>query len=256
MYNVDLVVFDLAGTLLDFGCMAPAAAFVDTFSERGVSLTFAQARGPMGRSKRDHLVDLFDLTDVSKQWFGLYDRDVAETDINEMYERLTELQLDAVSRHLDIIPGAVECVERLREAGCRIGATTGYFRSAAERCLAALHENGIEVDAWICADDVVKGRPAPDMMLAVMKALDVTNGERVVKVGDTLVDVGEGRAVGAHTVAVTDTGNEMGLPFIDYQALSRNERLVRRTDVLERFEQAGADAIVESVADVPAFVLR
>jgi phosphonoacetaldehyde hydrolase len=250
MSDIELVVFDLAGTVMDFGCMAPAVAFVDAFAERGVSITMAQARGPMGRSKRDHLEELFALRSVAEQWLERFDRGAASEDIDELYARLRELQLDAIGRHLDVIPGAVECIAELRSQGCRIGATTGYFLAAAEACLVALHEQGITFDTWICADDVANGRPAPDMMIAAMNAVGVTDGRRVVKIGDTIVDVGEGRAAGALTVAVTDTGNEMALSFDDYHEMSDNERHVRRTDVCERFEQAGADIIVPSVADV------
>ncbi len=256
MSEIDLVVFDLAGTVIDFGCMAPAAAFVDAFAERGVTLTMDQARGPMGRSKRDHLLDLFTLSDVSRQWMARFDRVPSANDADDVYARLRDLQLEAIGRHLDVIPGAVGCIEEFRAEGYRISATTGYFRTAAEVCLSSLREHNITFDSWVCADDVANGRPAPDMMQAAMQAAGVRDGTRVVKVGDTFVDVGEGRSVGAQTVAVTDTGNEMGLSYSDYCELDDNQRLVRQVAIRERFEQVGADLIITSVVDLFPAIMR
>jgi phosphonoacetaldehyde hydrolase len=255
MSEIELAVFDLAGTVLDFGCIAPAIAFVEAFEERGLTITVAQARGPMGRSKRDHLDDLFGLQDVETQWKQIFDIEATSSDRDQMYARVLELQLEAVGRHLDIIPGAGECIDDLRSRGIRVAATTGYFLAAAEACLGALRDHGIIFDTWICADDVENGRPAPDMMIAVMKAVGVSDGQRVIKVGDTMVDVGEGHSVGALTVAVTDTGNELGLPYIDYVCLTENDLLVHRADISERFEQAGAHIIVPSVADLVSAIM-
>jgi phosphonoacetaldehyde hydrolase len=49
------VVFDWAGTTVDFRSRAPVLAFVRTFQQFGIDLSEAEARGPMGLAKRDHL---------------------------------------------------------------------------------------------------------------------------------------------------------------------------------------------------------
>ena len=53
--SIRLVVADLAGTTIDFGSSAPAGVFVDLFARHGVAITGAEARGPMGTAKRDHI---------------------------------------------------------------------------------------------------------------------------------------------------------------------------------------------------------
>ena len=63
--KLSAVVFDWAGTLVDFGSCAPMGAFVRLFAEFGVSVSIAQARGPMGLAKRDHIATLCRLPEVA-----------------------------------------------------------------------------------------------------------------------------------------------------------------------------------------------
>ncbi|GAF89062.1 unnamed protein product, partial [marine sediment metagenome] len=49
------VVFDWAGTMIDFGCRAPVVALREVFAEAGVEISKAEARMDMGKAKRDHV---------------------------------------------------------------------------------------------------------------------------------------------------------------------------------------------------------
>ncbi|MEI8145200.1 MAG: phosphonoacetaldehyde hydrolase, partial [Alphaproteobacteria bacterium] len=55
MMRVKAVVFDWAGTVIDFGSRAPMGVFVEAFAQFGVEISIAEARGPMGKAKRDHI---------------------------------------------------------------------------------------------------------------------------------------------------------------------------------------------------------
>ncbi|HUO12423.1 MAG TPA: phosphonoacetaldehyde hydrolase, partial [Caulobacteraceae bacterium] len=54
-FPVRAVVFDWAGTMVDFGCVAPVGALQSVFAEAGVPITEREARRDMGRAKLDHL---------------------------------------------------------------------------------------------------------------------------------------------------------------------------------------------------------
>ncbi|MGH9173422.1 MAG: phosphonoacetaldehyde hydrolase, partial [Vicinamibacterales bacterium] len=54
-------IFDWAGTIVDFGSLAPAAVFIEVFKRQGVDLTVEEARGPMGLHKRTHIAVLTEL---------------------------------------------------------------------------------------------------------------------------------------------------------------------------------------------------
>ena len=55
MKHVKAVIFDWAGTVVDYGSLAPMGAFVETFAEFGVAISIDEARGPMGKIGRAHV---------------------------------------------------------------------------------------------------------------------------------------------------------------------------------------------------------
>src|SRR5690606_16252569 len=65
---VTTVIFDWAGTVLDFGCIAPVAAFREAFAADGVAITEAEARAPMGAAKREHLEMILTQPAVAQRW--------------------------------------------------------------------------------------------------------------------------------------------------------------------------------------------
>ena len=54
-FPVKAVIFDWAGTMVDFGCRAPVAAMAAVFASRGVEVDEALIRADMGRAKGDHI---------------------------------------------------------------------------------------------------------------------------------------------------------------------------------------------------------
>ena len=252
--EIKLVVFDWAGTTIDFGCQAPAGAFVACFARRGVDVTLGEAREPMGLHKKDHIRAMLETESVAAKWRTALARNWDETDIEELYRDVTALQLEAVVRYGQLIPGVRECVAELRARGIKIAGTTGYFQSAATAVLEQARTQGFTPDFSICADEVPAGRPAPWMIFRCMEALNSYPPSTVVKVGDTAVDIVDGLNAGCWSVGVIDSSNEMGLTAEEFQALAENERMMRRESVYRRFASRGAHASVDNLAELPALI--
>ena len=64
----DAVIFDWAGTTVDYGCFAPVQAFADAFGEYGIRPTMDEIRGPMGMLKRDHVRTMLEMERISREW--------------------------------------------------------------------------------------------------------------------------------------------------------------------------------------------
>ena len=47
-FPIKAVIFDWAGTMVDFGCMAPVEALIEAFAAHGVAITAADARRDLG----------------------------------------------------------------------------------------------------------------------------------------------------------------------------------------------------------------
>lgn len=244
------VVLDWAGTVVDFGCLAPAGAFIEAFRRHGVDITLDQARGPMGTPKRDHIKAVAAMAPVAAAWAARHGAAVTEADIDAIYATFMPLQVAVVENYAGLIPGALEAVAALRARGLKIGSTTGYPRPVMEVVLAAAARQGYVPDACVCAGETPSGRPGPAMALKCLIDLDVHPVEACVKIGDTVVDVEEGLNAGMWTIALADCGNEVGLPFEQWSALSPAAQAKRRAPAADKLARAGAHYVVGALSEV------
>jgi phosphonoacetaldehyde hydrolase len=254
MNTIRLVVFDWAGTTVDYGCFAPVAAFMKTFAHHGVEITEDEARGPMGLHKKDHIRALLEMPAVSSRWRVAHGKPADEHDVERLYRHFIPLQLEVIGQHSRLVPGLLDCAQQLRARGLAIGATTGYFREAAERVYSEAQAQGYRPDCCVCAEEVPQGRPAPWMIFQIMQAQNVYPPSAVVKVGDTVPDIEEGRNAGAWSVGVTRTSNEVGCREEQFAALSPLARQSKLAAARSKLESAGAHAVIESLSDLPALV--
>ncbi|MEN6577027.1 MAG: phosphonoacetaldehyde hydrolase [Phycisphaerales bacterium] len=249
--TIKAVISDLAGTTVDFGSCAPAGAFVELFARHNIRVTTAEARGPMGIHKRDHIRTMLDMPSISEQWASVYGRAWTERDLDDLYEEFIPMTLEALPKYSSVIPGVVETVEKLHAEGLKIGASTGYNNEMLRIVLEQAAQGGFVPDAAICAADVPKGRPAPWMIFRLMETLDVYPPTSVIKIGDTIADIEDGLNAGVWTVGVTRTGNLVGLTEAELNALPPAEQKRRIAEARKQFRAAGAHYVVDSFADLP-----
>jgi phosphonoacetaldehyde hydrolase len=249
-----LVIFDWAGTTIDHGCFAPLAAFVETFARHGVHVTAAQARGPMGLHKKDHLRAMFQVPEVARCWREANGRDWDEQDLEKLYLDFMPLQLAVIDQHSRLVSGLEPCISGLRRQGNKIGATTGYFRAAAERVYGAARDQGFVPDCCVCAEDVAEGRPAPWMVYRVMETMGIYPPSAVVKVGDTVPDIGEGLNAGAWSIGVTAASSAVGCTEEELAALPADQRCTLLAASRSSLLQAGAHAVIDTLAELPALL--
>ncbi|QDV64405.1 phosphonoacetaldehyde hydrolase [Crateriforma conspicua] len=254
---IKLVVFDWAGTTVDFGCFSPVQPFRLALAAEGIDVSIDEARLPMGLSKLDHLHAIFEMSNVRRQWREKFQREWTEDDVRRVYEDgFVPQQLQCAKDHSDLVPGLLQCIQRLRKRNIKIASTTGYFRDAAEIVFARAAEQGYEPDFCICGTDVPAGRPAPWMIFRAMEALNVCPPAAVLKIGDTVPDVLAGINAGAWSVGVTDTSSSMGLSQAEFEALSDAEKENRRDACAATLTDAGAHAVIPSIASLPELIER
>lgn len=251
----DLVIFDWAGTMVDFGCAAPVRALIEAFRDEGVPIDDASARRDMGKAKLDHVRSLLLFPPVADAWKAKFGRVADAEDIDRIMVRLGPLMREQAARASTLIPGARETVERLRAEGLRIASSTGYTRDMMEPVLKRAAEQGYAPEHVVCSGETPAGRPSPLMIYKACAELGIWPLSRVVKVDDAEAGIAEGRAAGAFTVGVA-SGNALGLSFEEFEELSSQERLSRIAGARRTLLDSGADLVVDSVADlVPALEL-
>lgn len=182
MREIDLVIFDMAGTTIeDHGEVLTAFRSALEKNHIPVSADFLQKW--RGASKKEVLRIC-----IEEQ----YGKDSPDNPrrIAQAYDDFRFLLEDLYVRNgVRPIPGAAETFSRLREQSIRIALTSGFYRKVADLILRQVGWNAGTIDASVCSDEVPQGRPAPYLIFRAMEATRTTDVRRVVNVGDTTLDL-------------------------------------------------------------------
>ncbi|MFJ3054758.1 phosphonoacetaldehyde hydrolase [Herbaspirillum sp. NPDC087042] len=249
------VIFDWAGTLVDFGSLAPTQIFVDAFDSFGIEISLQQARGPMGLSKWQHIRVLLDTPEIAAQWQRHAGRAASDADVDAIYARFMPMQIAKVGQYSQAIEGAVEVLAWLREQGLKIGSCSGYPRQVLDVLLPMAAQAGIAPDHVVAGDELAAGgRPGPYMALANMLALKIDDVAGCIKVDDTVPGIEEGIRAGMWSVGVSLSGNEVGHTRAALDCLPTAEVAQLKAQAEARLRGAGAHYVIDSVADLPQVV--
>jgi phosphonatase-like hydrolase len=196
---IELVVFDISGTTVkDKGEITQA--FAQTFSEKNYIVPSEKIAAVMGYKKTDAIRTLL-------QEFAPDKSVITEDYIDHMHEFFIDSMISYYknSGELEAMPYAEETFSFLRNNNIKIGLDTGFFSNITNVIIEHLGwlKNGL-VDFVISSDEVAAGRPQPFMIQELMQRANVTDPKKVIKIGDTEVDIKEGRNTQCLlTIAVT-----------------------------------------------------
>lgn len=250
--KLEAVIFDWAGTIVDFGSFAPTQIFVDAFAQAfRFELSLEEARRPMGLGKWQHIEALGRDPQVGPRWEAQFGRKMSQDDIRHIYDTFIPLQIERVGEHSALIPGALALTQELRRQGLKIGSTTGYPRQVMERLMVLASERGYAPDCTVCADDLEAGaRPGPWMALACVQNLHIGAVAHCVKVDDTVPGISEGLNAGMWTVGLALSGSPAGMTLDEYEQADEAARHAVRERVTASFKAAGAHFVIDTVADL------
>ena len=95
---------------------------------------------------------------------------------------------------LEPLPYVLETFQFLKNNNVKIGLDTGFFSDITNVVVDKLGwlKDGV-IDFVISSNEAKEGRPQPYMIQELMKRANVTDPKKVIKIGDTEVDVREGR---------------------------------------------------------------
>lgn len=249
------LLLDWAGTTVDYGSRAPAKVFVEVFHRSGVPVMEIEARGPMGMAKRAHIAAVLNLPRVARAWEEKKGRPPTDADVQRLYEDFLPLQLSVLSEYSSVIPGVPEAIAWCRSKGLKIGSTTGYTQELMQAVSPVAARGGYIPDVLICSDQVVAGRPAPWLNFRAAEEIGIFPMNHLLVVDDTPLGILAGKAAGCLTVAVSSTGNALGISQEEAKALPAGE-LAERLRLIEfGFRDAGADFVIPSLAELPNLLL-
>jgi phosphonatase-like hydrolase len=197
--NIELAVFDMAGTTVRdddavHRCLAAA------LEAAGTRATRDEINEVMGIAKPVAIASLLARNgSASPAPLALVDQIHA----NFLKRMITFYESDA---NVEPMPGTMECFGRLKSAGIKVALDTGFSHDIVAVILRRLGWTlpGL-LAAAVASDEVSRGRPHPDLLLEAMRRAGVRDVQKVIKVGDTPSDLGEGTSAGcAMVIGVTN----------------------------------------------------
>ena len=251
MSRIEAVIFDWAGTTVDYGCFAPVQAFKDAFNAYGIDPTFDQIREPMGMLKIDHIKRMLEMPTINEVFKTKYNRNYDKKDIDKIYELFEASLMAGITKHTGIKPYVIEIVNKLKEMKIKIGSTTGYTDMMMEPVLKSAKEQGYCPDCWYSPDATNHlGRPYTYMIFKNIQTLNVTSVKNVIKVGDTVSDIEEGLNAGVITIGVIEGSSTLGLNEEEFNNLDK----IKKTELVEKVKQiyldAGADYVINNLSEL------
>jgi len=209
--KIKLVVFDIAGTTVkDHGEIT--LAFQSAMHEHGYDVPAEKISPLMGYKKPEAI----------KMMLEEYEDDVSMITaqyINTIHDRFLKLMVEyyETTEIIEPLPNAVKVFTWLKDEGIKIGLDTGFSNEITDVIIGRLGwlKDGL-VDYVVSSNEVPAGRPAPYMIQKMMRMAGIEDAKAVIKLGDTEVDVNEGKNAGClYAIAVT-TGaftREQLLPY-------------------------------------------
>ncbi len=203
MQNIELVIFDMAGTVVneDNIVYKTLQNAINKNAAYNVSLDFVLEHGA-GKEKHQAIKDILKIE-------GVLDAKEAR----DIFTNFKVMLKDAYSAlTVSSYPGVEAVIESLKKNNIIVVLNTGYDKHTAQLLLNKMNWTiGEHYDALITADDVTLGRPHPDMILKAMAIFDIEDSTKVLKAGDSIIDIEEGKnascgitvgvTTGAHTRA-------------------------------------------------------
>ncbi|OCA69294.1 HAD family hydrolase [Chryseobacterium artocarpi] len=193
MKNIELLVLDMAGTTVDEDNVVYKTV-TEAVNEHGYQVGLEQVLITCAGMEK-----LEAITSLLKEIGG------NEEDALPIFEKFSVKLKDAY-QNLEVKPinGTEDFLLKMKAQDKKVVLNTGYTSEIAQQLLDKLQwKENIHFDALITADDVSESRPSPEMILLAMKKFNINNPELVLKAGDSVIDIEEGKNAGCGlTIAV------------------------------------------------------
>ncbi|MCE5243149.1 MAG: phosphonatase-like hydrolase [Desulfobacteraceae bacterium] len=185
MSDMELVVFDMAGTTFEDSGQVPGA-FTAVLHAHGIDVTADELTAVRGASKREAICRF-----VERRFPG------SEVEVGTLAGQIFDdfrahLAESYAQGGVRVLPGVERTFEWLHARGVKVALTTGFDRFITETVLGIAGWKPPLFDAVVCGDDVSRGRPAPYLIFHAMEATGTVSVRRVACVGDTALDLEAG----------------------------------------------------------------
>lgn len=197
MLKIEFILFDAIGTLIAENSEKSVVidSFIIAFKHFGIEVTYEQVNYYRGFSKKDVVRQLLKINQ---------NKEVSDDEIYTFFISLLQTQ-SACFVEFD---GSTDVLTTLKKKGIKIGIGSGLPKEILMNLCKNLGWEQL-FDYYGSSEEIGKSRPDPVMIFDAMKKLNIRNVRHVLKVGDTVADIREGKNAGAVTVLVLTGTQEL-----------------------------------------------
>ncbi len=215
---IKMVVFDMAGTTVDEDNIVYKTLH-KAITLSGIDISYRNVlKDGAGKEKMQALREI------------LENAVVVDYNLNDIYQRFLQI-LDKAYDVLEFRPQPYteELFKYLKNKNIKVVLNTGYNQKTAEKIISKLGwKVGEQIDALVTASNVKNARPAPDMILLAKDMFGIENSADIAKVGDSTIDIEEGKNAGC----------------------SMNIAVLTGAHNREQLESASPDLIIENLSEL------
>lgn len=196
-----MVVFDLAGTTVKDN-KDVHRVLKNALANFDVHMTIDDANEVMGIPKPIAIEKL-----IQKKYHG--NKSIISEWIHEIHELFVKEMIYFYRTDLSVMEkdGVSETFKKLQAYDIKVVVNTGFDRLITNALLGRMAwEKNHLINASVTSDEVLRGRPYPDMIFKAMELTGIRDISKVAKVGDTVSDLQEGNSAGCSIVVGVTTG--------------------------------------------------
>jgi len=180
--NVRMFVFDMAGTTVNEKGLV-YKTLQDTFKNFGIKIPEEEFGRFYGMQKTEVISTVVDMVPHVPEENKVKIYDKFKVDLKKNYMK---------KGNLEPMEGSFELFSFLRSKNIKVCLNTGFDQEMANYVIDSVDFRN-HIDSVVCSSEVSKGRPQPFMIKKLMGLHDIVNPSEVVKVGDTTLDILEGK---------------------------------------------------------------
>ncbi|GAX07459.1 2-aminoethylphosphonate-pyruvate aminotransferase [Secundilactobacillus silagincola] len=248
---IEAIVLDWAGTTVDYGSRAPIIAFKNAFAHFGIGLSEETIRQDVGLDKLTHVRKILQIPEIANSWETRQPTIPLTKATAEIYAQF-QIEINKVlAETAQLKPGMTDLIKFANTHHIQLATTTGYTQVMLNQILPLAAQQGYTPTYNITSEQTNHvGRPKPDMVALAMQKMHISDPSHVIKVGDTVNDILEGKNAGTISIGVVDGGNLIGLPKQAFDQLNIEQRDRYRAKAAAILKEAGADEIINNIADL------
>lgn len=256
--SIRLCVFDMGGTIVDRYNLSHFLSLRQAFQKKGLIIPNKLIYKDFGMNKYDHIQEiLLNNIYILRQWMQIHGEFPNVKSTMSVFDEFIKYQMNEGINNIEIIPETKTCIKWLGDHNISTGVTTGFSRPIMNAIKEKLINEDIHIDKYVSSTCLGKpGLPEPHMIREIMYSLGIHNNpRRVIKIGDSIVGINEGKNAGAITIGVAKWSTYMQMTDYDEdKKISKKEYNKRLKISREILWSAKPDYVINSLNELPKII--